>query len=945
VEQPNLAAIPMLQNTSSAGHMDDSVSIIQFLQRPVRLEQFQLSGDSNIEPLNKATITKQQKPIKSYNVPYDILNVGGKLAKANNHQYFKADVHIKIVLNANPFISGRFWLTYSPYEDLVIAARKQINASRAGVTAYPGIEIDAQLDNSVEMVIPFASFKEAYVLTTDKPENFVKIYLFALTKVLGPSTGTKAVIDMSVYAWFENIVINIPTSRNLVQPGIPSQISTISKLDKERLRIGRKISNLEKENPSAFNYIKQFIFPEQKRNFRKVREVGDIPDSYSVHWQDIPVVQANMQVQSEDSTQGPISGVASIVSGIASAVGKIPIPIVGEIASGVGWIADIVGNVASMFGWSRPTHMKEVCELANVPGKNYTHVEAIDNGVNLSLSNKNELDKAYNIFPSIADEMSLAYVCANPALKDVVNWSITSGEEGSLKTLAVVPVGIGPFDRITFEDSSGKPGLCPASTKFTISDNENGWKEFVAQYPQIIKNPSGGLPATKVDLHPYINSSISILDTTPCEYISQLFSLWRATICFKISVVKTAFHSGRLEIFFEPGPYATNDLQKPDLEYYDKIDTTNNYKYILDLTNDTEITIRIPFVSEQLFKSTLAANSRKSMEHLPPRLEDIWESMIGSLIIRPVSNLLAPETVAPKVDILIWKWAEDVVLGVPKQATQETFKIHDGSVQGNACPQPPPPLDNIYGYLDLAYLEQCPRVAARMQINIGNKAEGNTITFFDTTDIEGKNMEACKHALGERIVSLRPLLRCFRKICDLELQAGSVYVHDVQTDHINDSKFIPDYLTYLSYMYRFWRGGNRLKVVATKSEEDAHVISNIAAKGANFEHCGPTHLTFPKLNPIHEVTIPFYSQYRKLPFTPDEKKTVNDENVFYCNIKSSGAFKGYVLRAGNDDLTYGWLMGTPQLRVGSVGTQWAAFCASGQNWGPPPQDNRSVQQF
>lgn len=866
--------------------MDDTVSIVQFLQRPIKLAHKQLTATDNTQSLAAATFGQEQPAILQWNLPYDILSKGGKLEKASNHQYFKADIKVKVVLNTNPFIAGRFWLTYSPYEDDVVPARQQRYASRAGVTAYPGVEIDAQLDNTVEILIPYASYKEAYVLTSDTPENFVKLSLYPLTPVLGPQTASPGVIDMAFYAWFENVTLNIPTCKALTQPQVPFQLTTISNVDKNRLSQARKLEKLEKTNPSVYEYIQRYLNP--TKNLRKTRDIPegvDIPDS----WPGVRRIDANMQVQAEDTSSGPISGIASIVGGIADAASKIPIPIVGEIASGVSWVANIVGNIAGIFGWSRPTHMKEICEVSNVPGKNYTHVEAIDMGVNLSLSNRNELDKAYSIFPSAADEMDLGYCCANPALKEVYVWNVASGVSGSLHTIGVIPVGIGPFNRYT-NTASGK--LCPQN-QIVVRNSLTDSYQYVRKL--MIEKGYEDPETSDITITPYAAASIALLDTAPCEYISQLFMLWRATMCFKISVVKTAFHSGRLEIFFDPGPYFSTPGGSPDLDRYDEIDTTNNYKYILDLTNDTEVTIRVPFVSEQLFKRTLAANKHASDDTalLPPiSPKDIFDSMIGSLVVKPVSNLLAPETVAQQVHILVWKWAEDVVFGVPKNVTQSNLFIVDGKnppsgqvpcpdkvtlsqvdiesykmVIGNQCKAPPP-----------TQREEYPgRKNVVMQINISNKADGNVITFFETVNIEEENMKACKNALGERITNLRPLLRCFRTIYDsVECTLAKPFIHDFQEDFMNKNDFHTDYVSYLSYMYRFFRGGNRIKYLTSYTPkpnpevgtEWTRVISNIAQKGRNAFYTGPSHVTFPDLNPVHEVTIPFYSQYRKLPISP-----------------------------------------------------------------------------
>nr|APG76668.1 hypothetical protein 2 [Wuhan insect virus 11]APG78470.1 hypothetical protein 2 [Wuhan insect virus 11] len=958
VEAPQVSTIPMAQDDSDASNMDDTHTIIQFLQRPVKLEHFQVHPSED-KPLHAVvfnyTTTGQQKPVREYQLPSSLMKQGNKLEKMDNHQYFKADIHIKVVLNANPFISGRYYLTYSPYEDLVSNARKQKFASRAGVTAYPGVEIDVQLDNSVEIIIPFASYKEAYVLTTEQPEDFVKLYLFCISPC---RTGTSAMpesvaIDFTIYGWFENITLNVPTLKSI--PALEEKYrakyggKVATRVERQVViqpdPITQQLEQLKVSNPQAYTRVMGLLTQKSR-----------VPRSLEENWE-IPVI---MQIQAEAQAGGPISGIASGISIAADAVGNLPIikdiPIVNEIAPTVGWVADIVGGLASIFGWSKPQRMEPVLELVNLPGKNYAHTTNIDNSVSLSLSNQNELERPTNIFPSAVDEMSLEYVCQNPAIKYVIPWKVGVAQQRQntrnsteRTALRVIPVGIAPFERYT--DTTNIP-------KYSNFD-----QRFSSEIAGVSLN---GVTPQIVDLESIINFkyqvSNTVLDTAPCEYVSQLFSYWRATICFKISVVKTAFHVGRLEIFFDPGKFDFNTPSK-----YDDADTANNYKYILDLTNDSEITIKIPFVSEQLFKSTIGANDTSGEIAPPINLNNIMDSAIGALVIRPVSDLLAPDTVSDYVDIIVWKWAENVVLSTPKPSTEGDILVYHPSSNPNDYQLTKADVINTFlldpsgnetedflraeGYAMLGDVpHECRRmtIQAQMQINIGNKAEGNVEIFLDTKNGIQDAMNACKNAVGERIINLRPLLRAFRFIGGATLGPQIPLILNWQKD-IQDiqktGRFYqgfttthPDYATVLSYMYRFFRGGTRYKLFTDTIQHiipqaDAplkvnRIISTLVKQTedttriAKNIHTGPTHQTFMDINPVHEISVPFYSKFRKLPIS------LLDANVHMPAVQASTQCEVDILRAGNDDLTFGWLMGTPQLSVGTSGAQILSWNSS-----------------
>lgn len=551
VETPQLTITPMAANTSGIGTMDDTASIVNFLQRPVQLDYFKLDPTAPVgkDDVSEWTVLKPivlkepQRPIRSYNLPQDVLEKGGKLAKTQNHQFFKADIHIKLTLNVNPFVAGRFYLTYSPYENSIVKARQQRWASRAGVTAYPGVEFDVQLGNTVEMVIPFASYKEAYVLTSE-PENFVVLNLYALTPILGNKDG-KGPIEFTIFSWFENITINLPTNKlppSLTTNAIPITASVVSQVDKKRLKFARAIEKLKFTDKSTYEAI-----------------LRRLPVEFQI--------QAEAKAQLLNDKKGPIGEISGIVGQIGGWAENSGIPVVNEIGGTVKWISDIVGSIAGIFGWSRPNSMSAVVAYQNVPGKYYTHIKAEDQSVALALSQENELSKPVNIFPSNVDEMDLSYVCANPAVKAIYEWKMngaTGMKDFANQPIGLLPVGIGCFTALYDEvgsaveslpsivypewgDGAGK--FDSGTTKFRLEfrnhfqkvvDNsvfkEADRKDF-GDYHGAYFTGAGKDAKTSKLCSAYPATLVAkgtknrvVLDTAPCEYVSQLFQYWRATI-------------------------------------------------------------------------------------------------------------------------------------------------------------------------------------------------------------------------------------------------------------------------------------------------------------------------------------------------------------------------------------------------------------------------------
>lgn len=835
----------MAQDTSSARSMDDTHSIIQFLQRPVLIDNIEIvagtTADNNTA-LSRYVLdrTNPQKYIKQWTLPSTVLKAGGKAQKLANFKYLRCDVQVKIVLNANPFIAGRLYLAYSPYDDKVAPERRIIYTSRAGVTGYPGVELDFQLDNSVEMTIPYASFQEAYDLVSGT-EDFVQLYLFTITPVLGPSAeSANSKVDLSVYMWLDNISLVIPTYR--LNPDLPTG-QTLTRIvqnsDSDKLKEALKIA--KSKNPSGYKYI-MGVLEQYNPSVKQVSMQIATPNK-----------SKPTKPTSENPKIGPISEVASGVKTAANGIERIPV--LGEIAkpvtAAVKWFADIVGGVAAIFGWSKPRNQNQVMPYQNVPGWGYSLYKGIDMSVPLAYDPNNELGDLRDVFPSAVDEMAIGYVCGNPAIKHVLTWNTTDVVQNPISNGddwgGVIPVGM------------------PC-------------------YSKTIRAVTGATSTSKTE----------VMDPAPCEYVANLFSYWRATMCYRITVVKTAFHTGRLEIFFEPGSIPTvrtADNLGPDQTQLNGTiaPSDNNYKYILDLTNDTEVTIKVPYVSNKMFMKTVGIYGANN--------ENNWnfdESFTGFLCIRPITKLMAPDTVSQKVSIVVWKWAEDVVVVEPKPLTSGPTQVYN-----------PPAVAR----------DQVKQIDVSMQINLSNKTDENTISFFDSGDPERMNNEALMRGCGEQIVNLRPLLRTFRTINDNWSLAANTKTPITDLTNTTDAEG-RDYMSYLSFLYRFYRGGRRYKFFNTtplKQSQTCYVRSfliprNYTADEINTD--GPSHITYPVINPVHEVEVPFYSQYRKIPIASTTDKGYDSSLMYYTNVGT----QQIVARAGNDDFTFGWMIGTPQLQ-------------------------------
>jgi len=192
--------------------------ILDILSRPVLL-----TDSSSLWSTSKLQNTYPTDALTNsiFAFPDAILNKSPNIVrKLQNFTYFRADVKVRIMVNAQAFSQGKLWIWFSPYE---LGNGTQTSADNlAAKTGYPGVELDVASGVPVEFTIPYCAPHSHYILTTGQG-TMGDLFL----TVLSPLTIADA--SISVFAWFENIDLSMPTG---VERGIlPSQYYAIGPND------------------------------------------------------------------------------------------------------------------------------------------------------------------------------------------------------------------------------------------------------------------------------------------------------------------------------------------------------------------------------------------------------------------------------------------------------------------------------------------------------------------------------------------------------------------------------------------------------------------------------------------------------------------------------------------------------------------------------------------
>jgi hypothetical protein len=279
---------------------------------------------------------------------------------------------------------------------------------------------------------------------------------------------------------------------------------------------------------------------------------------------------------------GPISGALSTAGTIARALGAVPG--LSAIAIPASWVADGMAGIASFFGYSKPMLNNAPTLVARQFQRYAATCDGVDSAYPLAIRSDNAvtLITSKTVYPQ--DEMSWAFLRDVETVVHTFNW-----DQGQNDGTALFSQQLSP------------------SLLFTTNSVIRGTKTVTAR------------------------------TGPPIWYLSNIFKFWRGSLKMRLKVVKTNFHSGRLQITYTPKPSAT----APTL-------TTGQYaiRELLDIRTGDEIEMVFPYL-------------------LPTDYISLSDA-IGSLNIVVLNALRMPQTASNNVDVLIyWSGGDDLEYAVP----------------------------------------------------------------------------------------------------------------------------------------------------------------------------------------------------------------------------------------------------------------------------------------
>lgn len=222
---------------------------------------------------------------------------------------------------------------------------------------------------------------------------------------------------------------------------------------------------------------------------------------------------------------GPVSRPANTIARAAGSLAKIPV--IAPYAKATQMAAKAVGDVASIFGYSRPTQVTQSNTIKPEYVGVLANVNVPDNATKLTLDCKQEV----TVDPRVvglesADEMSILSLAKRESYYGSFLWADSDAPDAVLYSKYVTP--------ITF-DTYGVPG------------------------------------ALTEEYH-----------LTPTCFAALPFKYWRGTLRFRFQIVASAFHKGRIKIVYDPALLQSASVGEYNINYSYVADLASDRDFTLE---------------------------------------------------------------------------------------------------------------------------------------------------------------------------------------------------------------------------------------------------------------------------------------------------------------------------------------------------------------------------
>jgi hypothetical protein len=132
-----------------------------------------------------------------------------------NFNLLRAKLHVKIVVNGNGFQYGRSMVSYLPFRtfDTLSSNSALIREDLVQASQQPRIFLDPTTSQGGELLLPFYNYQNYISIPEQQWREMGRLYFRSLN-TLKHANGSNDVATISVFAWAEDVNLNVLTSRD-----------------------------------------------------------------------------------------------------------------------------------------------------------------------------------------------------------------------------------------------------------------------------------------------------------------------------------------------------------------------------------------------------------------------------------------------------------------------------------------------------------------------------------------------------------------------------------------------------------------------------------------------------------------------------------------------------------------------------------------------------------
>ena len=459
-----------------------------------------------------------------------------------------------------------------------------------------------------------------------------------------------------------------------------------------------------------------------------------------------PTVSVAASETQESIDSGFVAKMATGISSVAKEAGKVPV--LAPYAKATEVAASTLGNVASLFGFSKPTNPSPAESYGVMNAKNIAVTNISDNSQKLTFDAHQEVSVDSRVIGHDgSDEMAISSIVKRWWWAGKAKW-IPTTTDGTVT-------------------SKGSITLEPTLL----------WRSLVSPMQWRHTNSIHAVARTCHQL-------------SPAGYVANTFRHWRGSISYRIQVIASRYHQGRVKIQFDPFNGVYNS---------DQVET--RFTWILDLAQAREIEITIPYTSYRAYLNVMALKDTSTSDPsyssaTTASTEGTFDEAehMGFLSISIVNDLVSPNgvgTVAGDGDAWVSVWTrmeDDAEFQVPSVAWHNNIIQCTGASDSHEMNDEE---EEVIG----ASANPTPMWSVSMASNLNN-------VFF-----------------GERVLSIRSLMKRFIFVTNVSHEESSykgriiqrVTIPHWQPPSVSGQDRKNNYQMYFSPAFLARRGGQRFK--------------------------------------------------------------------------------------------------------------------------------------